>query len=138
MSEKKEIQINRKVIKFISAAILIPLFLTFILEHFGEFDSTAYHEPGAKGYIMADLRLDTRSFTTIFGNYISKHLYSENKKYYRITDDGEITTIPVYPDRIPYYIEAVFVDIIYPLSLSAILIGIFFFQRKFKIKLINN
>ena len=140
MTEKKQIKLSKKSIQFILAAIFIPLLLTFGLEHFGKFEASVLglmDNPSATHGSPVDVRLNSRTFNTFFGNKIFKNLYAEKKRAYRMTKDFAFTTTPTYEERLPYYFEAVYLDIIYPLSLSAILIIIFLFTRIFSIKLVN-
>ncbi len=136
---KKELIFDEKATKFVIWAILTPLIFTFILEHFGKFTATgsgSIKDPSAIECNVMDTRLQTRGFNTFFGNRISKNLYSKNIPAYRQDDDGAYLISPIYPKQIPYYIEAVWVDKVYPLSLSLILIIVFFLNQKYRIKLV--
>ncbi len=136
---KKELIFDKKAIKFVMWAIFIPLVFTFILEHFGKFTATglgSIKDPNAMSYKLMDTRLQTRGFNTVFGNRISKNLYSKNIPAYRQDSKGVHLISPIYPKQIPYYIEAVWVDKVYPLSLSLILIIVFFLNQKYRIKLV--
>lgn len=123
--EKKEIAVDKGIAVFIFLAVLIPLFGTFIIEHLGSFKFAGYGGDWSNKITGIELH-------TPFGNLVE----TDGKGYtYSDTVDilGKFHTN--YSLRLPFYIKAVFADIIYPLLLSTLIIGIYFFTQKFKIKL---
>lgn len=141
MSEKREIKLSKNAMKFVIGAIIIPLLLTFILEHFGKFEAKgmgSVNDSTAETFLTMDTRLYERGFQTFFGNKIEENLYHKNLRLYREADNGNLEIFPIYSERIPYYLKALYLDIIYPLILSTILVGVYFFRKKIKIKLTDN
>ncbi|AXT20992.1 hypothetical protein D7030_00155 [Flavobacteriaceae bacterium AU392] len=136
--KKKEIVLNKNIVQFVLLAIIAPLILTFILEHFGEFKASSLGETSYnvhKGSNYKKIRLHTRTFHTVFGNKIEENLYKKNIPAYRETKKGTLLVSPNYGKQIRYYAKAVVADIAYPISFSLIIIAIFMFRRKFALKL---
>ena len=81
--EKKEITINSKDIKKIFFIFFIPLFITFLIEHFSEFRYTTR----VSSETMADVQATDLTFTTPFGSEIYEDVSDKNLKY-EIHNDG--------------------------------------------------
>ena len=130
MENKKEIKITEKDTFSILKIIFIPLLLTFIIEHFGEFRYSTILE----AQTAADVRITDLTFDTPFGNTIHKNVYHDNIKY-ETGSDGIGRLNGDYFDKFPYYIKGVIKDIIYPLLLIGILLVFYFISKKYKIRL---
>lgn len=127
--EKKEITINSKDIKKIFFIFFIPLFITFLIEHFSEFRYTTR----VSSETMADVQATDLTFTTPFGSEIYEDVSDKNLKY-EIHNDGIARINGYYSGKFPYYLKGVFKDILYPLLVSFLLLVIFIFSKKYRVK----
>ena len=127
--EKKEITINSKDIKKIFYIFFIPLFITFLIEHFSEFRYTTR----VSSETMADVQATDLTFTTPFGSEIYEDVSDKNLKY-EIHNDSIARINGYYSGKFPYYLKGVFKDILYPLLVSFLLLVIFIFSKKYRFK----
>lgn len=130
MEKKKEISISRKDVNNILKILIIPLVLTFIIEHFGRFEYTT----NIPAPTAADVRITDLYFYTPFGSKIYDDVYDKNIKY-ETGSDGIGRLNGKYTGKLPYYFQGLIKDIIYPIILSLILIIYLFVSKKYKIKL---
>ncbi len=138
MEEQKEIQINKTDFKMVLMAIILPLLLSFILQHiFGEFRSGSRGDTtdGLGWTTTRNTKLSSRTFHTIFGNQIYRNYEDENITLYRHCRYGIAHTSPSYIDRIPFYLKAIYADILYSIVMSLVLIAGYFFRKKYRFKL---
>lgn len=126
MENKKEINLDKKVIKKILIIIFAPLLFTFTIEHFGVFNYQSY------GGQISTLTLTSASFTTPFGN---KVVTDGGGKGYVLHNDGTYKINGYYFDKLPFYIKGLVKDIIYPIILIVILLVFYFFRTKYSIKI---
>ena len=136
--KKKEIVLDKKLIQFIIVAVVLPIFITLILQHFGKFTATSLGETSYsvhQGSEYKKIRLHTRKFETLFGNLIEENLYHKDIPVYREDSKSNLVVSPLYRERIPYYFKGLISDIIYPLALSIVLIIIYLLKRKFTLKI---
>jgi hypothetical protein len=122
MDNKTEITVNRNDVKSILLIILIPLILTFIIEHFGDFSYQSF------GGQIETITISGGSFTTPFGSTVN--IQGGQKAYQWHSGDGMYKINGHYTDKLPYYLEGLGKDIIYPIVL--IVIGLVFFLVKNK------
>jgi hypothetical protein len=125
MKNKTELEIKKNDIRNICLIILTPLILTFIVEHFGEFNLKSF------GGQISTLTLVNSSFETPFGNTVE---IKDGVKAYKTRSDGRLTTF-FYIDKIPYYLKGVGKDIIYPIILIIVLLIGYLFKHKYSIKI---
>ena len=136
MAKKTEIKINQEILFFIFFTVLITFIVTFLIEHFGEFKFSVNWKTQANYGVWAS-KVEEIKFHTPFANiletdgkgYTARDIHNEppiQGKFFKN-----------YFIRLPFYLKAVLVDIIYPIFLTMIIIGIYLFKRKFKIKLTN-
>jgi hypothetical protein len=93
-------QIRKRLIAFFSGSLFFAILLLFILNHYGSIQYEFWAEP----------RKHVIKFTTFFDNYFYGHdLFLISEKY-----DGVL--LMRYSDKLPFYIQAIFVDFI-PLCL---------------------
>lgn len=130
--QKKEIIINSKDVKKIFYIFFIPLFITFLIEHFSEFHYTTRISSES----MADVQATDLNFITPFGSEIYEDVSNKNLKY-EIHNDGLARINGYYSGRFPYYLKGVFKDILYPLSVSFVFLIVFIFARKFRVRITN-
>ena len=137
MTKKTEIKINLEILKFIFFTILISFIFTLIIEHFGEFKFSvnwkAHDSFGLWASKVEKIKLHT-PFANILETdgkgYTARDIYNDDPSI-----QGKF--FKNYLIRFPFYLKAVLVDIIYPIFLTIITIGIYFFRRKFKIQFMN-
>ena len=136
MTKKTEIKINLEILYFIFFTILITFICTFIIEHFGEFKFSVNWKKHPDYGLWAS-KVEEIKFHTPFANILE----TDGKGYTAgdIEDDPTIQGkfFKNYLIRLPFYLKAVLVDIIYPIFLTMIIMGIYFFRRKFKIQFTN-
>lgn len=127
METKKEIVLDKKETKKIFLIIFIPLISTFIIEHFGDFNYQGY---GGK---ISEVRVISATFTTPFGNTV---ITDGKGMGYVMQKDASFKVNGTYLGQLPFYIKGFFRDIIYPLILIVLLLAIYFFGKKYSIKII--
>jgi hypothetical protein len=126
MNDKQEIEIKKNDIRNILLIILVPLFLTFFIEHFGKFSYQSY------GGQISKVTLSGGSFTTPFG---SKIIIQGGQKAYNRHSDGTYKINGYYTDKLPYYFKGLGKDILYPAILIILLLGVYLLKNKYSIKI---
>jgi hypothetical protein len=126
MEDKTEIQIKKNDIRNILLIFIIPLLLTFIVEHFGDFTHKSY------GGQIATVTLVDSYFTSPFGSIVK---IPDGEKAYKRHSDGTYQIYGYYTDKIPYYIKALGKDILYPIVLIILLLAVYFLKNKYSIKI---
>lgn len=129
MEAKTEIKLEKNHLKIILLIIIIPFFLTFILEHFGKFNYS-----GAGGVSYADVRVSDIKFTSLFGSIIEGDARGKDIGY-EVNRKGTLVISPPYLVRLPYFIKGFIKDILYPIILVVALLVLYFFNKKYSIKL---
>ena len=129
--EKRQINLKKKDLKSIMILLFVPLLLTFVIEHFGNFRFHA--NSNGQNLPVNQISILIIYFDTPFGNQI---LTDGNEFTYNDTvfENGKFHS---YLNKLPYYIKGFISDIIYPLIFSFILIGFYFLNKKFRFKLID-
>lgn len=123
MKEKTNIIIDKKAFIFVISTITILLFLTLIVEHFGHFKFSGYGGDWSN-------KITGIKFYTPFGSIVE----TDGKGYtYRDTVNSLGKFHDNYFIKLPFYIKAVFKDVLYPLSTSVVIITIYFVRRKFNL-----
>jgi len=129
MEQKKELQVNKKDIRAFFLILIIPFLLTFILEHFGEFQYRGYG-----GVSISQYTVDNLTFTTILGNDINENVAGQGMGFV-YQSGGNFKINGTYLGKLPYYLKGVAKDIILPLILIVVSFGVYFFKKKFSIKI---
>jgi len=125
MDNKTEIEIKKNDIRTILLIIIVPILLTFGIEHFGNFNYQSY------GGQISTVTLSGGSFTTPFRN---KVIIEGGQKAYELHSDGIYKINGYYTDKIPYYFKGLIKDIIYPIILIVISLLMYFLKHKYSIK----
>jgi len=145
--EKKTITINLSILKPIFLAILLAIITVFIVEHFGQFSysftqkgssaETTELSPGISSvqyYYDLNDPIDFALFKSPFGNEIK-------------IDRGDWTIIDVkysngnfydYSNIVKYYLKSTYTNFKYIIGLSALYLLLYFFAKRFKIKIKKN
>lgn len=123
---KKELLVNKKDLKFYLSSIIIPLVITLILEHFGEF-KYSYQIGG----LISEVEINTITFSSPFGNEITWDVTNEGFRYERTENGYEINSS--YFSKLPYYFKALYHEIWYPLIATLLLIVLYFLNKTFSI-----
>ena len=126
MENKTEIEVKKNDIRNILMIIIIPLLLTFVIEHFGKFNYQSY------GGQISTLTLSGGSFMTPFGNKVN---IKGGQKAYKRHSDGTYKINGYYTDKLPYYFKGLAKDIVYPIILIGILLIGYFLKNKYSIKI---
>lgn len=126
MENKTEIEIEKNDIRNILVIIFLPLLLTFVIEHFGNFNYQSY------GGQIDTLTLSGGSFKTPFGNTVN---VESGQKAYERHSDGIYKINGYYTDKLPYYFKGLAKDIIYPAILIGILLIVYLLKNKYSIKI---
>lgn len=127
--KQRRVFIKKKDLKMILILLLAPLILTFIIEHFGNFK---YHaNTNGQNLPVSQINILTINFHTPFGSTVwtDGNGYTYNDTVFK---DGKFHT---YFNKVPYYLKGLTSDIIYPISVSFILMGLFLINKKFKFTL---
>ena len=129
MKDKQQIEIKKNDIRNLLLIIFLPLFITFFIEHFGEFDVKSY------GGSYETATVTNSSFKTPFGNTVK---ISDNVLAFKYQGNGDYVSLRGsgrYFEKIPYYIKGVVKDIVYPFTLIIVLLLVYFFKNKYSIKI---
>jgi hypothetical protein len=126
MENKTEIEIEKNDIRNILLIILLPLLLTFIIEHFGKFNYQSY------GGQISTLTISGGSFKTPFGSKVN---IESGQKAYKRHSNGIYKINGYYTDKIPYYFRGLMKDILYPIILIILLLGFYLLKNKYSIKI---
>lgn len=129
MEQKKELQINKKDLRTILLIIIVPFLLTFIFEHFGDFQYRGYG-----GVSISEYTVDNLTFTTILGNKINENVAGQGMGYVQ-QSGGSYKINGTYGGKLPYYLKGVAKDIILPIILIVVSLGVYFFKNKYSIKI---
>lgn len=129
MEQKKELQLNKKDLRTILLIITVPFLITFILEHFGDFQYRGYG-----GVSISEYTVDNLTFTTILGNKINENVAGQGMGYVR-QSGGNYKINGTYGGKLPYYLKGVIKDIMLPILLIVISLGVYFFKNKYSIKI---
>jgi hypothetical protein len=81
MENKKEIKIEKKDVRAILLIFIIPLLLTFLLEHLGEFSYTYLN-----GGPLLEVEVNSLTFKTPFGNATTYDVSGKGIGYDRLED----------------------------------------------------
>ncbi|PVW16200.1 hypothetical protein [Marixanthomonas spongiae] len=123
---KKELTLNKSIVKNILLSLLCSLIFFFILEHFGSF--TYQFFGGQQPYKTPVTGI---TYETLFGNKVQT-----DGQGYTLSDTsykgGEFDS---YLKRLPYYIKAIYADIMYVAILAIIIFSILFIRRNYSIKI---
>ena len=129
MEQKKELQISKKDFRTILLIIILPFLLTFVLEHFGDFNYRGYGGVSIKEYRVSNL-----TFNTILGNEIYEDVTGKGMGYV-YQSGGNYKINGTYLGKLPYYLKGVIKDIALPIILILVSLGVYFFKKKFSIKM---
>lgn len=129
MEQKKELQIKAKDLRTISLILILPFILTFILEHFGEFQYRGYG-----GVTILEYRVDNLTFKTVLGNEINESVVGKEIGYVQ-QSNGNYLINGTYGGKLPYYLKGMMKDIILPIILIIISLAVYFFRKKYSLKI---
>jgi hypothetical protein len=121
MEDIAEIKIIKNHTRNILLIFIIPLLLTFITEHFGDFTHKSY------GGQISTLTLVDSYFTSPFGSIVE---IPDGEKAYNKHSDGIYKIFGYYTDKLPYYLKALTNDIIYPVAIIILILFIYFLKNK--------
>lgn len=123
---KKKLIVKEKDLIFYLSSLIIPLIITLILEHFGEF-KYSYQIGG----LINEVEINTITFSSPIGNEITLDVTNDGVRYERTENGYEINSS--YFSKLPYYFKALYHEIWYPLIATFFLIVLNFLYKKFSI-----
>lgn len=128
---KKKISLKSSDLLKIACAIFLPFILTFIVEHFGKIEYV-----GNENINVEEIRVTGITFTSPFGTKYYQDTTNMNIGYDRQSDGGYKIN-GSYFQKIPYYFQALYYDIIYPIGLSLVLLLIYFVTKKYSFEFLK-
>ncbi len=127
MQEKKEIRINKSIIKKVLISAMLSLIAFFIIEHFGKFLYTYYG--GEQPYKTPLIKI---TYKTLLGNEVITDGKGMNYSDVQYSDSSFHKS---YLNKLPYYLKAIKEDLIYFVILTILIFLFLYFRKKYSIKL---